>query len=198
MANGPANLKPTGLGIAQSVSYLKTLDSGIYLERNRVIVDHIAACGPRRVLELAAAHPQRAMMLLKRCAGIELYEWSDWSEVAVEFARPLLAGDPRARVSRLDATLPETWSGDWDVILCDSIEHLPNDIEILSAVRRGVRVFLSMPNWRGKTHCRSYGSEKWIRDRYTGLLDFKWIEAFPWPTKKGKTMTVFLGEAVRT
>jgi len=192
----PRPRRVVGLGLAKSTEYLRTLDRGLYCARNKVIAESVATAKPRTILELAAAHPQRAQMILKKLPDIQRYLWSDWSRVAVRFARPYLRSDNRARVARLDATLPATWAGQWDAILCDSLEHLPNDLEILSAVRPGTRLFLSMPDWQTPTHARAYISEQFIRDRFGGILDFVRITAFPWRTKRYRH-SLYLAEAVR-
>ena len=66
--------------------------------------------------------------------------------------------------------------GKYDGVVCVSIEHLVNDLDILSAVRAGTQVFLSCATFDDASHVRFFSGEQSVRTRFSPLLEIRRLE----------------------
>jgi len=157
----------------------KKYSSGNYALRNRILVRMLKKkkLNPKRIVEVAGAEGDLAEKMLKNF-HIEKYIWSDFCNYAVRFVKKKLSKFGSAEVILLDAD--RDWQSikfkDYDCFVSTSLEHLENDLKIISSVKAGTLVVLSLPSFNAIGHVRFFRSEKEVYDRYFSLLKFLCIE----------------------
>ena len=77
-------------------------------------------------------------------------------------------------------------------ILLEVLEHVEQDLKIISYIPEAVRVIFSVPNFDDLSHLRTYDLES-ISRRYESLLDIKEISTF---VIKGRAV-IYLCDAIR-
>jgi len=65
------------------------------------------------------------------------------------------------------------------VVLCEILEHIINDLEIIEKVAQNRRIIISLPSFGGEGHVRYFNNQKSIIDRYKNLIDIKYISEIP-------------------
>ncbi len=128
-----------------------------------VIVDRTRRDRLRRVLEIGCGPGQLATFLLDQ--GIEEYVGLDFSPQAIEIAR---SNAPRARFVVDDARTTEVYNEvEYDVIICTEVlEHIENDLVVLSRFGPGKRCLCSVPNFPEDSHVRHFADAGEVADRY--------------------------------
>jgi SAM-dependent methyltransferase len=128
-----------------------------------VIVDRIRRDRLRRVLEIGCGPGQLALFLLDQ--GVEQYVGLDFSPQAIEIARE---NAPRGRFVLGDARVPAIYDEvEYDVIICTEVlEHVQDDLLVLSRFGPGKRCLCSVPNFPYESHVRHFEDAKAVADRY--------------------------------
>jgi 2-polyprenyl-3-methyl-5-hydroxy-6-metoxy-1,4-benzoquinol methylase len=68
---------------------------------------------------------------------------------------------------------------DYDTIVAtEFIEHVDNDLSILSKIRSGAKVLLTTTNEPGKEHVRTFPNEQSVYDRYSHLFSYIGVTSF--------------------
>lgn len=128
------------------------------------------------VLEVGCGNGALAQMISEKYHNI-LYSGFDFSSVAVKKAKIRL-GYNADRVSCADATNDDSYvrSTKFDSIIClEVLEHIPNDLEVISKWPKGKICICSVPNFDSAYHERFFQREYEVRDRYADLLDIEKI-----------------------
>jgi 2-polyprenyl-3-methyl-5-hydroxy-6-metoxy-1,4-benzoquinol methylase len=82
---------------------------------------------------------------------------------------------------------------DYDAIVCtEFLEHVGEDIECLTRIRRGSLVFGSVPSFPSAGHVRTFSSEKEVRSRYGEVLGDLWVKRHQLP-KPSAVLFLFQG-----
>jgi 2-polyprenyl-3-methyl-5-hydroxy-6-metoxy-1,4-benzoquinol methylase len=129
----------------------------------------------RAVLEVGCGSGQLAHLLHDQ--GIGKYLGFDFSKEAVALAKTRLpACDFRvddARSTRLYATF------DHDLVICTEVlEHIEEDVAVLTALRPGVRVIATVPNYDSASHVRYFRDADEVLGRYRALFDSVTVDVF--------------------
>jgi len=109
-----------------------------------------------------------------RCVGV------DFSDVAMRRARESWCLSSEARDApgkymfvKADIRRWAQFKGVDTVVLCETLEHIFKDRDLLSRIPRGTRVVGSVPTFGGRNcHVRSFPSLASVVRRYGDLLDF--------------------------
>jgi SAM-dependent methyltransferase len=120
-----------------------------------------------RVIDLGCGTGQVMELLLDK--GIKQFIGYDFSTVAVELANNRVAGR-NAKVEYRDLYELEPLP-DADVyIACEVMEHIKNDIEVLSLIPLNKKVILTVPNYLGGSHVRKFNTEDEVTSRYASII----------------------------
>ena len=120
-------------------------------------------CGPGQFASLCveAGHP---------------YVGADFSEVAINRGRQIV---PEATFHLVDITKDKSLlaKGDYDVVaLIEFLEHIEEDLEILSSVPEGKRLVLTVPKYWCPEHVRVFKTPSAIYERYGKLIDVESLD----------------------
>ncbi len=119
-----------------------------------------------RILEVGCGTGQFAQYLTDK--GFTDYQGFDFSEVAIEKARERL--DYKFWVG--DALDQKNYTSDPNIIISlEVFEHIKNELSILSFVKRGTKVILSLPRFDSESHVRWFLSERQVKSRYYRHID---------------------------
>lgn len=118
----------------------------------------------------------------------------DFSNQAITIARERL---PEVSF-QVDDALTTNLFGDAEydtVIMTEVLEHIGEDIQVLSSVRPGARVLATVPNFLTTSHVRRFVSAEEVNERYGFLFDGLRVDGFRM-TEEGKIL--FLLDGRRT
>jgi SAM-dependent methyltransferase len=128
-----------------------------------VIVDRVRRAGVQRVLEVGCGSGQLASYLIGD-GHVRSYAGVDFSRQAIEIARQA-APDGTFIVG--DAVDPRTYEGDFDCIICTEVlEHLADDLRVVSLFPHGTRCLCTVPDFRYPSHLRHFTSVEAVVQRY--------------------------------
>lgn len=114
--------------------------------------------------------------ILNVVTNIEVYHHSDGNQLMVEHARQIVPRDRAGRViiEKIDMVrdLHEINWADYNCFITPSIEHLPNDKEVIAAMPEGALVLMCTPTYGGKWHHFHTADFGELMARYTHLVHF--------------------------
>jgi len=131
-----------------------------------VVADRLR--GARAVLEIGCGTGQLAQLLQDQ--GIQHYTGFDFSRKAIELARKRLPNhDLRVDDARTTQLYREI---DHDVVICTEVlEHIEADLAVLAALKPGVRVIATVPNFDFTSHVRFFDNVSQVIARYGSLFE---------------------------
>jgi len=134
-----------------------------------VILDRLRAIKPQAVLEIGCGPGQLASAMHE--AGVApRYTGLDFSEVAIEFAKK--ACPPHFDFRLEDAAASNVYSSaDYDTMVStEFLEHVEQDLEILSKIRPGISCLATVPDFPYISHVRHFHDALSVGDRYSSLF----------------------------
>jgi SAM-dependent methyltransferase len=133
-----------------------------------VVVDRLRHYGCRRILDVGCGPGQFAGLVDDW--GFESYVGLDFSAVAIGKARERV---PRFVYRSGDVRAEATYQGlDFDAIVCmEVLEHIEEDLTILSCFPRGTRCMITVPNFPWRSHVRHFDSADAARERYFAFFE---------------------------
>lgn len=133
-----------------------------------IIADRILSAGISSILEVGCGPGQFARLLHDR--GFKSYTGFDFSPKRIEHARMNCPDFTFYIADALHADLYEKVS--YDAVVCtEFLEHIEKDIEVISCIRRGVKVYASVPNRSCISHVRYFNNTDEVYARYLGYFD---------------------------
>jgi 2-polyprenyl-3-methyl-5-hydroxy-6-metoxy-1,4-benzoquinol methylase len=130
----------------------------------------IASKIPRtaRVLEIGCGPGQFARLLLDR--RVQSYRGFDFSTEAIAMAK---RQSPEGDFSVADAlTTPLLDDRTYDTVVCTEVlEHVRDDLRILSRIPAGVRCLITVPSYNSTSHVRFFETSEAVSSRYASLFD---------------------------
>ena len=76
-------------------------------------------------------------------------------------------------------------------VLLENLEHIDDDLTLLSTIPSGSRVIFSVPNYDSEAHVRFFNNAEEVIKRYSSLLDFSY-ERSTIMNKKRRERMIFL------
>jgi hypothetical protein len=112
--------------------------------------------------------------------GVEQYVGIDFSSAAITQAGKAA---PRGRFVVADARLSDVYSTvEHDVLVCTEVlEHIEDDLGVVSKFKPGVRCLLSVPSYPSESHVRHFAEEREVTDRYAPFFDHLDVMTLPVP-----------------
>jgi SAM-dependent methyltransferase len=157
-----------------------------------VIADRLRRDCVGRVLDIGCGTGQLADLLFDQ--GIEEYVGLDFSPTAVAHAQQMA---PRGRYVIGDARYADVYAtADYDVLICTEVlEHIEEDLLVVSLFRPTTRCIFSVPNYDSAAHVRFFADSSAVSERYGPYFTALDVAAFP--TVGSEKNRVFLAEGVR-
>jgi 2-polyprenyl-3-methyl-5-hydroxy-6-metoxy-1,4-benzoquinol methylase len=126
-----------------------------------------------RIIELACGVGQLAHMLHDK--GYDYRGGYDFSEKAIDEARkrsPL----PFYLKDLLSADIKELTNKCDVVIMCEFLEHIEDDIELIKKINK--KMIITLPDFDGTSHVRHFVTKDQVLDRYSPYLEIDYLEKF--------------------
>jgi 2-polyprenyl-3-methyl-5-hydroxy-6-metoxy-1,4-benzoquinol methylase len=100
------------------------------------------------------------------------YSGFDFSSTAIEFAKRRVA----MNFWQGDAHDRNNYKGEFNTLIClEVLEHIQNDLAVLSILPPKINIIFSVPNFDAPSHVRWFTSEREIKKRYFPYVDLKEI-----------------------
>ena len=158
-----------------------------------VIVDRLRRAGVRRVLEVGCGSGQLAEFLVDQ--GIAGYVGLDFSEVAIGMAK-------EKQLSRAEFFMDDArTTGLFDLSECDAIictevlEHIEDDILVVSRFPAKCRCICTVPNFPWRGHVRHFETENAVEGRYGRY--FEGFDVFTLRRPDSETSRYYVFEGTR-
>src|SRR4051794_37302903 len=148
--------------------YHRPYERSLYYFLWSVIADRLRRDKVRRVLEIGCGAGQLAAYLLDQ--GVTRYSALDFSPTAIELARKnapagdFIVGD--ARDPAIHARVEH------DAVLCTEVlEHIQDDLLVVSAFTPGKRCLCTVPNFPYESHVRHFADAGEVAARYGAFFE---------------------------
>ncbi len=167
------------------IVWLRRFGTGLYRLRNKAMIEtfmELTEGLPEiRVFEFACGDPFFAKTVLER-VEVEKYVISDFSPIVLELVHEELDYYAQCEMKLMDARkLVESDFAGFNVIMCLGLEHIQNDLEIISKMPRDAFFFFSTSNASWDSHYRWFLSKEGIEQQYNKLLEILDISTVTWP-----------------
>jgi SAM-dependent methyltransferase len=134
-----------------------------------IVADRIKRYGLSKVLDIGCGPGQFAEML--DAWEVTSYVGIDFSDFALSQANARVK-NPNFTFLNEDITRRDsTREFDFDCVVCmEVLEHIDDDLNLLSALPRGVRCLCTVPNFPHTSHVRHFVDEDAVTERYRGCF----------------------------
>ena len=154
-------------------TYLKPYQESVYFQMFNTAIHHLGRLRARSVLEVGCGNGAFAQMVYDQTNT--KYRGFDFSPVAVDMASERCS---QFDIYTADAMDGSSYRGDYDTIVClEVLEHLPDDMEVISNWLPGTSFVCSVPNFNSKYHERFFSNEDAVLDRYEKVLNIRRMES---------------------
>lgn len=158
--------------------YYPVWEKALSLINNERIIDF--GCGPGQFARLMIKSRKRYVIGM------------DFSKEAINMAIALNPKHPHKFVVR--NLLKGNKFPAYDLVVCfEVLEHIVDDLAVISKIIPGKRFIFSVPNYDAKSHVRIFSSEAEVFKRYSELVDIKYI----YPITVNKAATIYLVNSVK-
>lgn len=147
--------------------------SGMYKDRNLKVVEIINNTiknnyknTPIKILDLAAGSAQIAELLLKENNNIIQYVWNDFADNVISYAKTII-NDERFIINTDDCM---NIKGNYDIVICNSLEHILDDIKLLNNFSDDTFFCICSPNFNSKGHYRFFNNVNKMINRYSFIF----------------------------
>lgn len=145
----------------------------IYFDRNVMIIGLLTNYNFNTIFEAAAGAPFLAQ-IINMLFHVDKYVLNDFSSPVVKFNRKFFKGKENIFISSHDMENPtKRIFKDIDVFICNSLEHIENDMRLISVLQKGTIIIICSPNFKGKSHVRYFESIEGMKERYKSLMSFE-------------------------
>lgn len=155
-----------------------------------VILDRIVRAKVDSILEIGCGSGQLACLI--RDKGVKEYHGFDFSSKRITQAENTC---PEFSFSEQDAFKTDLFTtyGYSGVICTEFLEHVEDDIGILSRIRSGTKFYGTVPNFPFESHVRHFKNEGEVLARYEKYFKDLRVDAFL-ANDRGKTFYLIEGE----
>ena len=150
--------------------------------------------GANNILELGCGTGQLAHLLAMK--GFSRYNGIDFSKIAIDLAKDRLKLYPEYKFKQeiLEAGFKEY---DYDVVIATEVlEHVKDDLDILSKITIGTPIIFSVPMFDARAHVRYFESTVEAIKRYDDIMNINYMEIIRIPSLDDKTRDIILMKGV--
>ena len=170
--------------------YLKSPKSSIYYPIWNAILKNLTERDI--ILELGCGAGQLAQLIIN--SGFNYRLGIDISMVAISLAQIRNQNDTeRFQVGNIYDDCWYSVPGINTIIMTEVLEHLNNDLKIVSMIPKDCKVLLSLPNFDSSSHVRFFRNAEDVINRYFDWLKLEWIDSFCINSKVKRFIWVFKG-----
>jgi SAM-dependent methyltransferase len=191
---GPSEKPPSWYDdvYSRSESYQAPYTKSCYYFLWSVIADRLLLGNTRGVLDIGCGPGQMAALLYDQ--GIRQYVGLDFSPTAVEIARKVV---PSFQFVVGDVRTTDVFeTTEHDAIICTEVlEHIEDDLQVLSRFGPGKRCLCTVPNFPYTSHVRHFDSAEEVVRRYGPYFSEFGVRAFR--GSRTPTEMFFLFDGVR-
>lgn len=155
-------------------AYNEHYTQSIYHPLFRMVVRDLRRIAPARVLEVGSGSGMLAHMIFDVLPQIQ-YRGFDFSSVGVARAGARTGRPDAFHVA--DARSPDAYRTEYDAVICTEVlEHIEDDLSVISNWRAGATCICSVPNFLYQDqHVRAFRREAEVVARYGALLEISAI-----------------------
>jgi SAM-dependent methyltransferase len=147
------------------------IEARFWISNKSPVID--LGCGPGQFAQCLAGRRHEAGYL-----GL------DFSARAIEVGRKLAGpGQSFAKTDLRKWTPRENYDRKAVFVCLETLEHLDDDLGLVSKIPSARRFIFSVPNFDAESHVRTFGHPKEIWERYDSLLIFRRWSAITLPTR---------------
>ena len=132
-----------------------------------IIADRIRSLGVNKILDIGCGPGQVARLLYD--IGVKEYKGLDFSTARIAMARTVCPAYEFYCADVFKDDLLETYDYDC-VLIMEFLEHVDQDIDLLTRVRPGTPVLATVPNFAHEGHVRHFNSVAEVESRYSSVL----------------------------
>jgi len=143
-----------------------------------IIADRIARSDVNNIIDIGCGTGQFASVLHDR--GISNYTGVDFSSVGIEIACSVCPwSDYKFVISDMSQSHHDIlYNYTYDCFVAvEFLEHVQNDLDILSQIKSGVKCYASVPNFPFDSHVRHFNTVDEVSRRYELLFDSFHVDA---------------------
>lgn len=175
--------RPNGIRPAQwydsvyesSVEYRKHYTESVYYFLWTVLVDRMMYQGVDNVLDLGCGPGQFGSLLLEK--GFRHYCGVDFSHSCIELAKQNCPSFDFVVANILESDVLEV--RDYDCVLAmEFLEHVEEDVDVLSRIKAGVKFFGTVPSFPYISHVRHFSNIEEVEVRYSSLFSSFRVDTF--------------------
>jgi 2-polyprenyl-3-methyl-5-hydroxy-6-metoxy-1,4-benzoquinol methylase len=144
--------------------------TGNYKRRNDVLYSLIETLIPdnAKILDIAAGSAYLAERLLK-LEKVSKYVWNDINPEIIEDVESRIS-DSRFEINTFNANDPNIDLSEFNVVICLSLEHLENDLDLINQFEKGTLFAICSPNFDSKHHIRFFEKIAGFEKRYSKFI----------------------------
>jgi len=146
-----------------SEKYEQPYFQSIYYPLWSVVVDRLDGYQQRALLDLGCGPGQFASLLAAQ--NFTSYCGVDFSSVAIARAKEVCDSFEFLTADLTQSDLLATRTYDC-IITMEFLEHVEEDLAVVSQIRAGTRVIATVPNFPSESHVRHFTSAEAVRERY--------------------------------
>jgi len=126
----------------------------------------------KHILDLGCGYGNLARFLSMKGYSRQSYTGIDFSSLGIQLARKWVPKFVFARGDLLDKkTAKKFYRPDYVYVILEVLEHVKEDLRVLSIIPLNSEIILSVPNFSGTSHVRFFETEKQAINRYSSLID---------------------------
>jgi len=129
-----------------------------------------------------------------------VYRGLDFSSEAMSIVESLkVAGDTKCELVKVDLETIKSFSPKRRscFVVCETLEHLESDLDILAAIPVGSPVWFSVPDFDTASHVRKFASADEVMERYVKLFSVLVLDSVPIKIKGKVFHRYYVGVGVR-
>lgn len=157
-------------------TYFKHYSETHYYEIWLKALELIKKVDKPNIVDIGCGPGQFAKLLLDN--GIKDYRGIDFSQEAIKYAK--IRNDKNRSLFNVDnAYTTSLFNEEYNtVVIFEVLEHVDEDLKILSRIRAGSTILFSVPNFYSDGHVRWFNSKQKIIERYKKYVEFEDILSF--------------------
>lgn len=122
-----------------------------------------------KILEIGCGAGQLAKMLIY--GGFKYVKGFDFSKEAIKLCKANLPSEYHDKFIIGNVYEEDVYQEDFNtVICCEVFEHLDDDVEVLSNIKKNSKIIFTVPNFDSKSHVRFFKTREEIKERYQDVV----------------------------